>query len=609
MCGIIGYIGHQDAAPILLEGLAKLEYRGYDSAGVATLDGGKILLRRSAGKLENLQKVLEEDPVSGQAGIGHTRWATHGRPSESNAHPHRVGDVVVVHNGIIENHRDLRASLEQGGHEFSSETDTEIVAHLISDHRTKGDDPVTAVRKAVQEVHGAYSICVAFESEPDLLVAAKCSSPLILGFGEGEFFVASDIPAMLRHTKKVDFLLDGEVASVTREGIQIQDPDGMPVQRPVKIIDWDPIATEKGGHKHFMHKEIFEQPRALINAIEGRILMHEGDVRFENLDMSPEEARAIRRVFVVACGTAWHAGLLTKAYIERLARIPTEVDLASEFRYRDPLVDDTCLTVAISQSGETADTLAALKEAKAKGSRTLAICNTMESSIVRESDDVIYTHAGPEIGVASTKAFITQVAVGFLLSLHLALRRGEIDPLEAHDHLAALTRVPLQMRKVLETEKEIRSLAKIFRNMNGYLFLGRGLNFPIALEGALKLKEISYLHAEGYAAGEMKHGPIALVDENMLIVGLAPKDLTYDKIVSNLEEIRARDGKIISVCSENDDRMSQLTDHKLSIPLSDSLVTPFLTVVPLQLLSYHIADFKGNDVDQPRNLAKSVTVE
>ena len=609
MCGIIGYIGHRNATQVLLEGLRKLEYRGYDSAGVALMIDHRIVLRRSAGKLENLAKSLAEDPIEGQVGIGHTRWATHGRPSEQNAHPHRVGDVVLVHNGIIENHRVLRAELEGQGHEFQSETDTEIVAHLIQRYRSRGDAPLAAVQNAVKQIVGAYALCVAFESDPDVLVAAKFSSPLIVGFGDNESFIASDIPALLRYINKVDFLQDGEVAQVTREGIAIYNGGGKKIERSVSVINWDPIATEKGGHKHFMHKEIFEQPRALINAMEGRVLMHEGDVRFEEFTLDQAQAERISKIFVVACGTAWHAGLLAKAYIERFAKVPVEVDLASEFRYRNPLVDDASLVIAISQSGETADTLAALREATGKGARSLAICNTVESTIARESDDVIYTHAGPEIGVASTKAFVTQVAVAYLFALYLAMRKGVMDELTAHDHLAALSRVPLQMKKILESEKVIRDLARTFRNMEGYLFLGRGLNFPVALEGALKLKEISYLHAEGYAAGEMKHGPIALVDENMLIVGLAPKDNTYEKIVSNLEEIRAREGKLLTICSVGDDTMSQLSDYTLPIPESAPTITPFLTVLPLQLLSYHIAELKGNDVDQPRNLAKSVTVE
>ena len=609
MCGITGYIGNNQAPPILLEGLRKLEYRGYDSAGIATIDNGKIDLRRSVGKLDNLAKTLEENPLSGFIGIGHTRWATHGRPSEANAHPHRAGDVVLVHNGIIENHRELRRQLEELGHTIKSETDTEIVAHLIEHERNKGLNPLESVQKALALVNGAYALCVAFENDPDVLIVAKSSSPLILGFGNGEAFVASDVPAVLKHTNKVDFLIDGEVAEITKEKVSIFNAEGKPVIREPKTIMWDPIATEKGGHKHFMHKEIYEQPQALINALEGRALMHEGDVFFDDFNLDDEQAKKIKRVFVVACGTAWHAGLLAKAYIERFAGIPTEVDLASEFRYRDPLVDDSCLTIVISQSGETADTLAALREAKKKGSRSLAICNSFESTIARETDNVIYTHAGPEIGVASTKAFITQVAVAYLFAVYLGRRVGAMDELAAHDRLAALTRIPLQMRKILANEENIRLLAKKYRNMNGYLFLGRGLNYPIALEGALKLKEISYLHAEGYAAGEMKHGPIALVDENMLTVGIAPFDGTYDKIQSNLEEIKAREGKLLAICSDGDNQVSQFVDSVINIPATDPIISPLLTVVPLQLLSYHIADFKGNDVDQPRNLAKSVTVE
>ena len=609
MCGITGYIGHRDSTKVLLEGLRKLEYRGYDSAGIATIDGGEVKLRRSVGKLDRLAELLEKEPIDGTVGIGHTRWATHGRPTEINAHPHQAGDVLLVHNGIIENHRQLRNRLEELGHTIKSDTDTEIVAHLIEQYRKEAKDPLVAVQNAVSQIEGAYALCVAFENDPDTLIAAKSSSPLIIGYGEGEGFVASDIPAVLKYTNKVDFLNDGEMARITRDEISLFDKEGNPIDRPYKTVTWDPIAAEKGGHKHFMHKEIFEQPRALINSLEGRALMHEGDVYFDDFGLDESDIKGIHRIFILACGTAWHAGLLAKNFIERFAKIPTEVDLASEFRYRDPLVDEHCLTIAISQSGETADTLAALKLAKASGSKTVAICNAIESTIAREADEVIYTHAGPEIGVASTKAFVTQMAVAYLFALYLGKRRGVLDELMIHDHLAALTRVPLQMKKILEGEEHIRALAKSFRNSKGYLFLGRGLNFPIALEGALKLKEISYLHAEGYAAGEMKHGPIALVDEDMLTVGIAPFDSTYDKIYSNLEEIRAREGKLLAVCSHGDDRVSTACDECIFIPASDPIISPFLTVLPLQLLAYHIADFKGNDVDQPRNLAKSVTVE
>ncbi len=609
MCGITGYIGNRQAPEILLDGLRKLEYRGYDSAGIATIWDKKIDMRRSVGKLDNLNQVLTENPLSGTVGIGHTRWATHGRPSEVNAHPHCAGDVVLVHNGIIENHRELRAHLEQEGFTIQSETDTEIVAHLIEKFRKTGEKPLASVQKALLQVQGAYALCVAFESNPDVLIAAKSSSPLILGFGEGEAYIASDVPAVLKHTNIVDFLMDGEVAEVTADNISIYDSQGKKIERAPKKILWDPIATEKGGHKHFMHKEIFEQPKALINALEGRAMMHEGDVHFNDFNLDETEAKKIKRIFIVACGTAWHAGLLAKSYIEKFSRIPTEVDLASEFRYRDPLVDKSCLTIAISQSGETADTLAALREGTRKGSKSLAICNAFESTIAREADNVIYTHAGPEIGVASTKAFITQVAVAYLFAIFLGRRVGAMDELTAHDRLAALTRIPLQMKGVLAGEEHIRALAKTYRNMHGYLFLGRGLNFPIALEGALKLKEISYLHAEGYAAGEMKHGPIALVDENMLTVGISPFDGTYDKIQSNLEEIKAREGQVLSICSTGDNRVSDFSDNVIEIPATDPVISPLLTVVPLQLLSYHVADFKGNDVDQPRNLAKSVTVE
>lgn len=609
MCGIIGYLGHRNVSEVLLSGLTKLEYRGYDSAGIATVENGEIALRRSVGKLENLEKVLAENPISGNVGIGHTRWATHGRPSEVNAHPHQAGKVVLVHNGIIENYRELRRELEEKGCEFQSETDTEIVAHLINEFLKTGITPLSAVQQAVSRIEGAYAFCVAFAGEQNTLIAAKNSSPLIVGFGENEAFVASDVPAVLKYTNRVDFLNDGEIAVLSREKIEIYNAGGEIVTRPEKIITWDPIATEKGGHKHFMHKEIFEQPRVMVNALDGRIMMYEGDVKFDNFTLDEAQARLISRVCIVACGTAWHAALMAKTFIEKFARIPVEVDIGSEFRYRDPLVDEHCLAVAISQSGETADTLAALREAKSKGARTLAICNVMESTLAREADDVIYTHAGPEIGVASTKAFISQIAVAYLFAIFLARRRDVLNEEDAHEALTALSKVPILMKRVLQSEPEIRNMAKTYRNMKGYLFLGRGVNFPIALEGALKLKEISYLHAEGYAAGEMKHGPIALVDENMLTVGIVPIDGTYEKMRSNLEEIRAREGRILAICSEGDEKMCELAHDLIRVPIINAMITPFLTALPLQLLSYHIADLKGNDVDQPRNLAKSVTVE
>jgi glucosamine--fructose-6-phosphate aminotransferase (isomerizing) len=609
MCGIVGYIGAQDSTGILIDGLRKLEYRGYDSAGVALVVGGQIRLRRSVGKLAALEASLAAEPLAGPLGIGHTRWATHGRPSENNAHPHVSGDVALVHNGIIENHLALREELAAKGHVFGSETDTEIVAHLIDEYGKGGMDFEQAVRAAVKRLEGAYALCVVKGDQPDRMIVARKSSPLIVGIGEGENFVASDVPAIIRHTKQVVFLQDLDVAVVAKDGVRFMDLDGNALDRPVRRVQWDPIAAEKGGHKHFMHKEIHEQPQAIINMLGGRVSLERGEVQFEDFGLSDEYLKALTRVRIVACGTAYHAGMVGKYLIEEACRLPVEVDLASEFRYRDPIVEPGDLLIVVSQSGETADTLAAVEAFRAAGGKVLGILNAIESSIARRSDAVIYTHAGPEIGVASTKAFVTQVTAMFLLAIHLARVRGTMDLKLRRRLLGEVVKLPVQVQEVLAKEGEIRLLAKEYRTLKGFLFLGRGPHYPIALEGALKLKEISYLHAEGYAAGEMKHGPIALIDEEMLAVVLCQKSRTYDKMLSNIEEVKARMGKLFAVAEWDDEVIRRKADHVFTVPAATEMLQPILAVVPLQLLAYHIADLKGNDVDQPRNLAKSVTVE
>jgi glucosamine--fructose-6-phosphate aminotransferase (isomerizing) len=609
MCGIVGYIGRQEATPIIIDGLRKLEYRGYDSAGIAILDGGKIEIRRAKGKLVELENLLKTSPLKGVRGIGHTRWATHGRPSETNAHPHYVGQVAVVHNGIIENYLELKKRLSAQGHVFSSETDTEIIAHLVDQHLRECGDFETAVRRALAEVRGAYAVAIICESEPDKMIAAKLGSPLVVGRGEGEFFLASDIPAMLAHTREMIFLEEGEMVIFADGAMRFTDLQGAVRQKTPKTITWSPLMAEKGGYRHFMLKEIYEQPRAIADTIAGRVFEDKGEVYLEGLSLTDEELRAIDRIYIVACGTSWHAGLTGKFLIEKLVRIPVEVDIASEFRYRDPLVDERTLTVLISQSGETADTLAALREAKGKGGRTLAICNVVESSIARESDGVIYTHAGPEIGVASTKAFTTQLVALFLLALRFGLARGALDGDRCRELTRGLLTLPRKIEEILEHDEAIEKIAKIFMGAGDFLFLGRGNQYPIALEGALKLKEISYIHAEGYPAGEMKHGPIALIDEELPVVFICTYNATLEKVVSNMEEVRARSGRIIAVATEGREQLLGVVDALIPVPEIIDELAPVLTAVPLQLLAYHVAVFKGTDVDQPRNLAKSVTVE
>ncbi len=609
MCGIIGYVGEQLCGDILMEGLRRLEYRGYDSAGVAVWTGEKLEVRRSEGKLVHLQRSLLADPIEGRVGIGHTRWATHGRPSEQNAHPHRWGDIALAHNGIIENYVALKQELMARGHTFDSETDTEIAAHLIGEAVQGGHTLHEAVRLALRRMVGSYALVAVSAVQPDRLVAARLHSPLVVALGEGENFAASDIPAVLSYTRDVIFLDDGETAILEGSRVRLFNEAGELVERSPTRVLWDPISAEKQGYKHFMLKEIHEQPDKLIDTLRGRVSLDQGDVTLEGAE--PDEAfmAQFRRVVLVACGTSYHAALVGKFLIEQLARVPVEVDIGSEFRYRDPLIGPQDLFVSISQSGETADTLAALGLARSHGAHTLAICNVVESSIPRGSDGTLYTHAGPEIGVASTKAFTTQLASLVLLAIWLGRRVGRLSDERARELLEGLRHIPSQIESVLEQEEAIRELAAHFTHARSFLYLGRGVNYPIALEGALKLKEISYIHAEGYPAGEMKHDPITLIDEDMPVVVIAPRSVTYEKVFSNLEEVRARGGKVIAVATQGDPNIGRYADHVMMIPEACEVLQPLLTVIPLQLLAYHIADIKGTDVDQPRNLAKSVTVE
>ncbi len=609
MCGIVGYIGPQQATPIVLDGLRKLEYRGYDSAGIATINQGKINICRAEGKLLNLEKRLLDQPLIGHPGIGHTRWATHGRPSEINAHPHYAGGFVVVHNGIIENYLDLNTSLREQGHNFSSDTDTEIIAHWIEEHYKECGDFESAVRKALGDVRGAYAVAILSEQEPDKLIVAKQGSPLVVGQGQGEFFVASDIPAMLAHTRQMIFLEDGELVVFTAEAMAITTLAGMPVQKTPKTITWSPVMAEKDGYRHFMLKEIYEQPRAIADTIAGRIREDQAEVFLEDIGLEDVFLKGLERIYIVACGTSWHAALVGKFLLEKHARIPVEVDIASEFRYRDPLVTEKTLTLLISQSGETADTLAALREAHGKAGKVLAICNVVESSIARESDGVIYTHAGPEIGVASTKAFTTQLVALYLFTLYLGDLRGNLDQQNRRTMLDALVSLPGKIEECLKLDDAIEQAAHGLMQVHDFLYLGRGNQYPIALEGALKLKEISYIHAEGYPAGEMKHGPIALIDEQLPVVVIAPHNETFDKVAANMEEVQARGGRVVSVTDQAESGLADKAEIVFVTPKIIDDLMPVLTTIPLQLLSYHIAVLKGTDVDQPRNLAKRVTVE
>ena len=616
MCGIVGYVGEEDCAGLLVDGLRKLEYRGYDSAGVAVLgkDGGMSIVR-AKGKLINLEGRLKNQMPLGMTGIGHTRWATHGKPSDENAHPHKYGGVAVVHNGIIENHLELKEELARTGHTFSSETDTEIFAHLIHDEIEKGLELPKAVRAALKRVRGTYALAVMSEKSPDMLVVSKNASPLVLGVGDKCNFVASDVPAILAHTRDVIYLEEGDFAVITKKGITLTGANGETRKQDIRRIDWTPTMAEKNGHKHFMHKEIHEQARALTDTIRGRASIEEGDVFLDGCHLDAKIVQGLGKIQIVACGTSWHASLTGKLMIETIAKIPVEVDLASEFRYREPLVDNKTLCIAVSQSGETADTLGSFREAKARGARALAICNVVGSAIARDADDVLYTHAGPEIGVASTKAFTTQLAAFFLLAVRLGRLRGTLSLEQGRKHLEALIELPSLVERVLKYEELIKAAAYKFSSARDLLFLGRGPQYPVALEGALKLKEISYIHAEGYAAGEMKHGPIALIDENMPVMVLAPRDsateagVNYEKILGNLQEVKARGGRVIAIHSEGDTMVPKLAEASIPIPQTNPLLMPIISVIPTQLFSYHVADHRGTDVDQPRNLAKSVTVE
>jgi len=609
MCGIIGYIGNQNAVPILIEGLKRLEYRGYDSAGIAFIND-RLDVRRSVGKLRNLEAAIEGQNLGAKIGIGHTRWATHGRPSEENAHPHRAGKLVVVHNGIIENYVALKEELAAAGHEFASETDTEVIAHLIESYTRKGDTLVTATRHALARLKGAYAIGVIDEDDPDTLVAARTGSPLVIGLGRQEYFIASDLPAILNYTKDAIFMDDFEMAVLTREGVQITDLDGNPKDKDISKVLWNPVMAEKGGYKHFMLKEIYEQPRAITDTFRGRISPETGAIYLEELGLTDDELKAVKKVTLVSCGTSWHASLVGKFMLEELARVPAEVDYASEFRYRNPIVDDGTLFLAVTQSGETADTLAAMREAKSLGAKTAVICNVVGSTASREADGVLYTHAGPEIGVASTKAFTSQLTALYLLALHMGRVRGALDEEGLKRHLAELVKLPGKAEKLLvDIEEPMAELSKEYFRKSDFLYIGRGYNYPVALEGALKLKEISYIHAEGYPAGEMKHGPIALIDEDMPVVVLAPTDAVYEKVASNVEEVRSRGGIVIAFVTEGNRALEKTKDHVYGIPGTAAPLAPILFTIPLQLLAYHIAVLRGSDVDQPRNLAKSVTVE
>jgi glutamine---fructose-6-phosphate transaminase (isomerizing) len=619
-------VGPKDVVSVILEGLRRLEYRGYDSAGIAVGSAGHGLeLRRAPGKLRNLEEVIRQHPLKGTYGIGHTRWATHGRPTEENAHPHRdcTGRIVVVHNGIVENYLELKRELAGEGHTFVTETDTEVIAHLIEQEMRSAESSGKtmllddAVRRAARRLTGAYAISVISADAPDTIVTARNGPPAVIGVGEGESFVASDVPGILHHTRMMYFLADGDVAVLTPQGVKFTNLEGTPVERKVEKILWDPIQAEKGGYKHFMLKEIWEQPRAVRDTTLGRISLETGEVFLGEMKINDDDFRAATQINIAACGTSWHSALAGKYMIERLARIPVEVDYASEYRYRDPIADPHALGVLITQSGETADTLAAQREMIAKGSMTVAICNVVGSMVAREAHGTIYTHAGPEIGVASTKAFTAQLTALFLFALHLAQKRGTIAGAESAALVDELSRIPGKIEEVLrQRDGECRQLAKAFSSASNFLYLGRGIHFPIALEGALKLKEISYIHAEGYPAGEMKHGPNALIDEALPVVVLATSDasspesvLRYEKTLSNIQEVTARSGRVIAVATEGNKQIRELVEHVIFVPHAPELLAPLIEVVPLQLLAYHIAVRRGCDVDQPRNLAKSVTVE
>jgi glutamine---fructose-6-phosphate transaminase (isomerizing) len=624
MCGIVGYVGKKSVVPIILDGLRRLEYRGYDSAGIAVAGNGDGLqIRRAEGKLHNLEEAIRQKPLEGSYGIGHTRWATHGRPTEENAHPHRdcTSKIVVVHNGIVENYLGLKKKLTEEGHKFTTETDTEIIAHLVekySSHSGNGQHvPLEeAVREAVKQLSGVFALAVISTDDPNKIVAARNGPPAVVGLGNDEYFVASDVTAILYHTRDIFFLADGDLAVVTPDGVHLTDFDGKPIQRLVQHVTWDPIMAEKGGFKHFMLKEIYEQPRAVRDTTLGRVSQDTGHIFLDELQISQAEFRAASKINIIACGTSWHAALAGKFMIESLARVSVEVDYASEWRYRNPIVEPDTITLVISQSGETADTIAAQREAKSRGSKTLAICNVVGSMITREAAGTIYTHAGPEIGVASTKAFTGQLTALYIFAMYLAQVRGVMTAEQARAVMQELTRIPGKLEHILTHDEACDELAKRYLKVHDFLFLGRGIHYPIALEGALKLKEISYIHAEGYPAGEMKHGPNALIDENLPVVVIATRDtnnpgsmVRYEKTISNLKEVKARSGVVIALATEGDEEIKEAADHLLYIPPVPEELSPILEIVPLQLLAYHIAVRRGCDVDQPRNLAKSVTVE
>jgi len=608
MCGIIGYIGNRNAVSVVLEGLKRLEYRGYDSAGVAFFSNNGIEVRRCTGKIRELVSLLESENPHSHTTIGHTRWATHGKPSEENAHPHRSDGIVLVHNGIIENYLSLKKKLIDKGYTFTSETDTEVLCHLIEDY-AKSHPLEEAVREALKEVKGSYAIAVIKEDEPNKIVGVRKDSPLVIGLGEGESFIASDTPAFLSYSRDVIFLDNGEMAVLTENTVKITGLDGVPVQKDVTHLSWSPSMAEKGGYRHFMLKEIHEQPRAIADTLRGRFNPESGIVNLQEFGMNKEELKAIEKIFIVACGTSYHAALIGKYMIERLVRIPVEVDIASEFRYRKPIVKPQDLMIVITQSGETADTLAAQREAKRLGAKVLSICNVVGSTSSREADAVFYTHSGPEIGVASTKAFTTQIIGLYLFTVGIGKVIGVLSEDVSNDALRELLTLPGKVEDALSTDRDIRIAAKDFFKSKGVLYLGRGINYPVALEGALKLKEISYIHAEGYPAGEMKHGPIALIDEELPVVILAPKDDLHEKISSNIQEVKSRGGKIILITNDADDAICGISDKCIIVPKTNPYLTTILLAVPVQLLAYHIGVLRGCDVDQPRNLAKSVTVE
>ena len=619
MCGIVGYIGPNEAAPIIIDSLRRLEYRGYDSAGLAVSANGEGLeVRRAAGKLRNLEEALRLNPLAGSCGIGHTRWATHGRPTEENAHPHRdsSGDIVVVHNGIVENYLQLKAELEEQGHEFVTDTDTEVIAHLIAKHSGPGTALEKALRRTIRQLRGVFALAAVSNRDPRKIVAARSGPPAVVGLGDDEYFVASDVPAILHHTRDMFFLADSDIAVLTPRGVRVMDFEGHPVNRPLQHILWDPVMAEKGGYKHFMLKEVFEQPRAVRDTLLGRVGRETGQVFLDEMEITPAECAAIEQVRIVACGTSWHAALAGKFMIEQLGQLPVEVDYGSEFRYRDPLLSDKTLTVLISQSGETADTLAAQREAISKGSKTLAICNVLGSMLTRQAGGTIYTHAGPEIGVASTKAFTAQLAALAILALYLGQTKKRISPVLSKNLVQELLGVPNKMEAVLNYDDRCEQLARTLYRAEDFLFLGRGIHYPIALEGALKLKEISYIHAEGYPAGEMKHGPNALIDEDLPVVVIATQDpasessrVRYEKTLANIKEVQARQGRVVALVNQDDRTLPALVDDIIEIPAAPELLLPILEIVPLQLLAYHIGVLRGCDVDQPRNLAKCVTVE